>query len=48
MLKAILKSKYKIFHFINMLYYGIAFGLGYCVGVGYDKVFDFFRKVMGV
>ncbi len=48
MINKIIKSKYKLFHIINILYYGLAFLLGYCVGVGNDKIIDIFRKIMGV
>lgn len=48
MINNIIRSKYKLFHLINILYYGIAFVFGYCVGVGYDKIIDVFRKIMGV
>lgn len=39
-----LKAKYKMHRFINLLYYGIFWVSGFIVGVGF-KGGDFFEKI---
>lgn len=34
MINKILRSKYKVFHLVNMLYYGIFFIVGFLLGLG--------------
>ena len=34
MINKILRSKYKLYHLINVLYYGVFFVIGYLLGYG--------------
>ena len=38
MINKIVRSKYKVFHLINMLYYGIFFIVGFLLGLGLKNI----------
>ena len=38
MINKIARSKYKVFHFINLLYYFIFFGVGFICGLGLKNI----------
>lgn len=46
MLKQLLRSKYKVFRFISLLYYGIFFLVGYLLGSGQDKIINFIMQMV--
>ena len=38
MINKIVRSKYKLYHYINLLYYFIFFGVGFICGLGLKNI----------